>query len=94
MNLNGQITDLEHTVSSCFIRSENMNRSTRNVSATVGKEQKHSVGKESLLDDSWVYKCLSPGWSAQVHQAVTGSEVSGSVLFFFLLKKICEAELK
>lgn len=48
-------------------------------------------GNESVWDVGCVYKRPGPGWSARVHPAVTGSEVSGSQVF---LKKIREAELK
>lgn len=57
----------------------------------VGQEQMHSGGNESVWDLGSVYNHPGPGWLAQVHAAVTGSEVSGSRVF---LKKICEAELK
>lgn len=57
----------------------------------VGKEQMRSGGNESVWDLGCVYNHPGPGWLARVHEAVTGSEVSGSRVF---LKKICEAELK
>lgn len=57
----------------------------------VERATKALRGNDNGWDDDCVYKCPSPGWLARVHPAVTGSEVSGSLVF---LKKIREAELK
>lgn len=60
-------------------------------SCDCGEGTKVLGGNESVWDVGCVCNHPGPGWSAQVHPSVTGSEVSGSRVF---LKKICEAELK